>query len=127
MYQYLYLQNHFQRKMKEKKEYRSHDLFVFPSVSETFGHPMAEAMSSGLPVVASDTPVNREICGGASLYFEPFMISKLVRAILLLDNDSNLRRRLSTTGRKRATGLYSWDDHVDRLVNTFEIVSKSTV
>ena len=31
--------------------YRSHDVFVFPSVSETFGHPMAEAMSSGLPVL----------------------------------------------------------------------------
>ena len=43
--------------------YRDHDVFVFPSVSETFGHPMAEAMSTGLPVVASDTPVNLEICG----------------------------------------------------------------
>ena len=107
--------------------YRSHDVFVFPSVSETFGHPMAEAMSSGLPVVASETPVNREICGGAALYFKPFMISKLVRAILLLDSDSNLRRHLSATGRERATGLYSWDDHVDRLVDTFELVSKSIV
>ena len=33
--------------------YRSHDVFVFPSVSETFGHPMAEAMSSAMPVFLS--------------------------------------------------------------------------
>ena len=51
--------------------YREGDLFVFPPLCESFGHPMVEAMAHGLPIVASDTPVNREICGEAAVYFSP--------------------------------------------------------
>ena len=103
--------------------YNSHDVFVFPSVSETFGHPMAEAMSSGLPLAVADTPVNREICGDAALYFEPFSVSGLVAAVRTLDTDPDLRRRLSENGRARALRHFGWDDHVDRLVETFEAVA----
>jgi glycosyltransferase involved in cell wall biosynthesis len=76
------------------KLYQEHDIFIFPSVSETFGHPMAEAMSSGLPVVAADTPVNREICGNAALYFEPFSVLMLMERIKQLDQDEGLRKSL---------------------------------
>ena len=51
--------------------YLNSDIFVFPSLTESFGFPMAEAMSHGLPIVASDTPVNREMCGEAAVYFSP--------------------------------------------------------
>ena len=104
--------------------YQNHDVFVFPSVSETFGHPMAEAMSSGLPVIASETPVNREICGDAALYFKPFMVSEFVDRIEKLDQDPTLREKLSSTGREKAVSSYSWDDHIDRLVETFETVNR---
>jgi len=107
--------------------YNSHDVFVFPSVSETFGHPMAEAMSSGMPLAVADTPVNREICGDAALYFDPFSVSGLVAAIRTLDADPDLRRRLSENGRARAVQRFGWDDHVDRLVDTFEAVAAGRV
>ena len=100
--------------------YRSNDVFVFPSVSETFGHPMAEAMSSGLLVVAADTPVNREICGDVALYFEPFSVKGLTDCIHQLDRDKNLRERLSKIGRERALEKFGWEDHVDRLIETME-------
>ena len=100
--------------------YRSQDVFVFPSVSETFGHPMVEAMSSGLPVVAADTPVNREICGDVALYFEPFSVKGLTDCIHQLDRDKNLRERLSKIGRDRALEKFGWEDHVDRLIETME-------
>ncbi|NQV56294.1 MAG: glycosyltransferase, partial [Rhodospirillales bacterium] len=104
--------------------YGSHDVFVFPSVSETFGHPMAEAMSSGLPTVVSDTPVNREICGDAALYFEPFSVTGLVEQLLQLDANPELRQNNSVAGRDRALEKFGWDDHVDRLVETFEKVAQ---
>ncbi len=103
--------------------YNSHDVFVFPSVSETFGHPMAEAMSSGMPLAVADTPVNREICGDAALYFEPFSVSGLVAAMRRLDADPELRLRLSANGRARAVQRFGWEDHVDRLVDTFEAIA----
>ena len=103
--------------------YNAHDVFVFPSVSETFGHPMAEAMSSGMPLVVADTPVNREICGDAALYFRPFSVSGLTDAVRRLDADPELRRRLGESGRARAIARFGWEDHVDRLVETFEAVA----
>ena len=103
--------------------YRDHDVFVFPSVSETFGHPMAEAMSTGLPVVASNTPVNQEICGEAAIYFKPFSARGIAERIEELNNSEALRNRLSAEGRHRAVSRYSWEDHVDRLVDTFEAVA----
>jgi glycosyltransferase involved in cell wall biosynthesis len=104
--------------------YNSHDVFVFPSVSETFGHPMAEAMSCGLPLVVADTAVNREICGDAALYFQPFSVSGLVAAVRQLDQDPELRRQLAEIGRKRAVQRFGWNDHVDRLIATFETIAR---
>lgn len=44
--------------------YASSDAFVFPSTTETQGLVLAEAAATGLPVVAVDTAVNREVLGG---------------------------------------------------------------
>lgn len=53
------------------KLYQSSHLFVYPSLCESFGFPQVEAMAFGLQVIAADTPVNREICGKAAVYFPP--------------------------------------------------------
>jgi glycosyltransferase involved in cell wall biosynthesis len=45
--------------------YASSDAFVFPSETETQGLVLAEALAAGLPVVAVDAPVNREVLGGS--------------------------------------------------------------
>ena len=51
--------------------YQSAHVFVFPSVCESFGFPQVEAMAFGLPILAADTAVNREMCGQAAIYFAP--------------------------------------------------------
>ncbi len=102
--------------------YRSHDVFIFPSVSETFGHPMAEALSSGLPIIAADTPVTREVCGSAALYFKPFSASSLCERLAELDRSPSLREELARRSRDRALGQFKWADHVDRLIEIFESV-----
>ncbi len=103
--------------------YHGHDVFVFPSISETFGHPMVEALSSGLPVVAADTPVNREVCGDAALYFDPLRPSALVECIRRLDGDAELRGRMVRMGRERVVQAFTWASHVDRLIAMFERVA----
>ena len=50
--------------------YKYADIFVFPSLCESFGFPLLEALGNNLPILASDIDSNREICGDAALYFE---------------------------------------------------------
>lgn len=105
--------------------YADHDVFIFPSVSETFGHPMIEALASGIPVVAADVAVNREVLGDAALYFTPFRPSSLADCLRRLDSDPALRERLVAEGRRRVTSSFDWDDHVDRLLDRFEQVART--
>lgn len=99
--------------------YRSHDAFVFPSVSETFGHPMAEAMSSGLPVIVSDTAVNRELCGDTALYAAPYSVTDICDRLHSLNNDEKLRTTLSLNARQRTIKMYDWQAHINRLLALF--------
>jgi glycosyltransferase involved in cell wall biosynthesis len=99
--------------------YRQGDVFVFPSLCESFGLPMVEAMAHGLPIVASDTPVNREICGEAALYFSPLDPKDLAEKIDLLGRDPALRKKLGAVGERHAAH-FRWLDHVDRVLQAFE-------
>ena len=100
--------------------YAQHDAFVFPSISETFGHPMVEAMASGLPIIAADTPINREICGDGAIYFEPFSAHGLRDSLKRLDRDEGLRRQITESAKVRVMAEFKWDDHVTRLLEIFE-------
>ncbi len=106
-----------------EKLYEESDVFVFPSLAESFGHPLVEAMASGLPVVASDIPVHHEICGQAALYFSPLDPQDLVEKILILYSDVELRKRLAGAARARAKTRFDWHDHARRLVEVFERVA----
>jgi glycosyltransferase involved in cell wall biosynthesis len=96
--------------------YRQGDVFVFPSICESFGHPMVEAMVHGLPIVAADTQVNREMCGEAALYFSPLDPEDLAAKIVALTRDQALRQKLCTAARGRAAAHFRWGDHVDRFL-----------
>ncbi len=102
--------------------YRCHDLFVFPSLSESFGHPLTEAMATGTPIVAADTPVHREVCKDAALYHQPLSASDLARQVGRLDADEGLRRQMVAQGRRYVASDYEWEAHVDRLLACFEEV-----
>jgi glycosyltransferase involved in cell wall biosynthesis len=81
---------------------------------------MAEAMSAGIPIVAADTPINREICAEAALYFTPFSHEELGQRIRALAADGELRARLIATGRARVESKFRWDAHSERLIEIFE-------
>lgn len=51
--------------------YNACDVLLFPTLEEGFGYPMAEAFAAGLPVVASDIEVLREVAGNSAILVNP--------------------------------------------------------
>ena len=74
------------------------DVFVFPTQGETFGLAAVEAASAGIPVVATDLPVLREVLSyqgkPAALLVDASDDQKLADAVFRVLTDGNLRRDL---------------------------------
>jgi glycosyltransferase involved in cell wall biosynthesis len=94
---------------------RAANLYVSPAYAESFAHPLVESMSSGLPVVASDLPVHKEVCGSAALYFERFSPQQLADCVVEIAQSPQLAAQLSKAGVERSTA-FSWEHHVGRIV-----------
>jgi glycosyltransferase involved in cell wall biosynthesis len=99
--------------------YRACDVFVCPSYSESFGHTLLEAMASGLPVVAPDREVHREVCGDAALYFDTFNERDLAEKCVSMLLDRDFRAEFAKRGLERSK-MFSWDAHVSKLVKLIE-------
>ena len=95
--------------------YEAADVFVYPSLCESFGFPLVEAMASGLPIIAADLPLNHEMCGDAAVYYTPRDPRSLAAAVVRVARDPPQRARLADAGRIRAR-RFSWDDHVDAVM-----------
>jgi len=95
--------------------YRACDVYVTAAYAETFAHPLVEAMASGIPIVASDIPVHREICDDTALYFERFSANELATQVARVLGSPELGCRMSESGKHRSAG-YSWEKHVDALL-----------
>jgi glycosyltransferase involved in cell wall biosynthesis len=96
--------------------YRSCDIYVTPAYTETFAHPLLEAMASGLPVVASDLPVHREVCAEAALYFDRFASDQIAELLCEIANHNETASRLSARGKQRALE-FSWSKHIAQLLD----------
>jgi glycosyltransferase involved in cell wall biosynthesis len=72
-------------------------------------------MASGIPVVASDIPVHREICRDAALYFERFSPEALADSVLQVADGREMRTAMVTKGLTRAED-FSWKLHVEQII-----------
>ena len=80
---------------------------VFPSLWEGFGLPAVEAMSCGIPVLASRRGSLPEVDGDAGLFFEPDDSQAIAACVSQFLHDDALRARLSRNALARAR-LFTW-------------------
>ena len=78
--------------------YNAASAFVFPTKHEGFGIPILESLACGLPTIASDIPVLREIAEEAVLYFDHNDKHDIAQAMIKIIKDQDLRQELRTRG-----------------------------
>ncbi len=88
--------------------YRRCDIFVFPSVVETFGNPLLEAMSAGAPIACSKAAAMPEVIDDAGLLFDPNDADDIAAKIEQLLLDTNLRRMLGEKALSRSR-QFTWE------------------
>jgi glycosyltransferase involved in cell wall biosynthesis len=102
--------------------YRRADVFVFPSLwNEPFGMPPTEAMSAGLPVVATRSGALPEIVvdGETGILVERGDVDGLAEALLALLGDPGKGRKMGAAGRARVLEHFNWEGHTDNWLGVY--------
>lgn len=101
--------------------YSAADLFVIPSTYEGCPTTMIEAMTCGLPVVASRTGPCPEVSGGAALLADPYDPEDFAEKMLAVASDPGRRRELAERSLRRSA-FFDWETTARR---TLEALSRS--
>ncbi|OFW16260.1 MAG: hypothetical protein A3H29_15835 [Acidobacteria bacterium RIFCSPLOWO2_02_FULL_67_21] len=105
--------------------YASADVFVFPSLGDTFGLVVEEAHAAGLPVITSDAAgdVRQRVRDSGNGFVVPYGDAEaLAGRMVLLASDSGLRERMGGRGAER---VHAWDH--DAWVADFERFASSVL
>jgi len=99
--------------------YNMAELMVMPTLYETFGHPVLEAMACGCPVVTSNRGAVAEVAGDAAILVDPFQLDEVMEGMRRVLNQVNLRKQLIERGRIRA-GNFTWERTAAKLLEVLE-------
>lgn len=115
-----YIENHGEIEPPEIQAlYQTLDLFVFPSLCESFGFTLVEAMYYRLPVIAASTPSNRELLGEHGIFFKPHDHGELIKKILTIMTSENGYFKASSYSYERSKS-YSWTIAANNFINFFK-------
>lgn len=94
-------------------------VFVYPSLYEGFGLPVAQAMAAGAPVLTSAVSSLPEIGGEAVMLVDPASVAELRTALERMLESECLRRRFAEAGRRRAEA-FRWERAARESLRFFE-------
>lgn len=100
--------------------YRAADVLVYPSLNETFGLPILEAMACGCPVVTSAVSAMPETAGGAAILADPHDPRSISRAVV--EACGPAAGRLRDRGLRRA-GEFTWGATAEATLNVYREVA----
>jgi glycosyltransferase involved in cell wall biosynthesis len=99
-------------------------LFLYPSVRESFGIPLVEAMCCEVPIITSNTSSMPEIVGDAALLCDPNKAETIAQAISELWGNAKLQMELKIKGKQRGK-IFSWNQNASETVAIYQSIVKS--
>ena len=99
--------------------YQGAMFFLFPSLTESFGMPLVEAMACGCPVITSRGSACEEITANAALLVNPRSTEEIASAIETLIVDEKLREVLRAKGIRQAA-TFTWQKSAREHLKVFE-------
>lgn len=103
--------------------YASLDVFVFPSVTDTFGNVLLEAAASGVSIVAAEAAPTRELVGEAAALLREDDTLAWSATIAALANDDVSRARRAAAALEIAAA-HSWNEIFDNLFAEYRAVTE---
>ena len=101
--------------------YAQCDVFLYPSLRESFGIPMLEAMSCNVPVITSNTSSMPEVADDAAHIVNPFKSEEITQAIIKILQDDDYRKSLCEKGLKRSK-QFSWNNMAKAYLKQYELI-----
>lgn len=90
-------------------------IFLYPSLRESFGIPMLEAMGCGVPVITSNTSSMPEVAGDAAHIINPYNPEEITQAIIKILGDKGHYDTLCKKGIER-NKLFSWKNMAEQVL-----------
>lgn len=88
--------------------YRGALTYIFPSLRETFGLTLLEAMACGVPVACARWGPLPEVAGDAACYFDPLSVDDMTNAMVQVCQDESLRTELVKRGLEHVR-YFTWE------------------
>jgi alpha-1,3-rhamnosyl/mannosyltransferase len=101
-------------------------LFVYPSLYEGFGFPVAQAMAAGVPVLTSNISALPEITGGAAELVDPLSVSEIQAGLQRMLTSPSIREQMAIAGKEHAQN-YRWSRCAHRSLLFFERIAGSRI
>ena len=107
--------------------YCAADIFVLPTLIETFGMVLVEAMAAGLPIVTTDAPGVRDVISdGINGIKAPIKDTEAIAFLILkIINDKNLSSKLSENSIHHSREFYDWEIVCRQYLDLYKDVSGS--
>ena len=99
------------------------ELFLYPSLRESFGIPMLEAMGCGVPVITSNTSSMPEVAGDAAMIIDPYTPGEITAAMINIQTDQELRAELIGKGLVQAA-RFSWKAMAEHVLEIYRGMEK---
>ena len=97
--------------------------FLYPSLRESFGIPMLEAMACGIPVIAGNTSAMPEVAGKGALLVDPTHAEDIAAKVLELEQSPELYEQQRVYGLERVKN-FSWAQNAKTLLSIYSKIAQ---